>query len=311
MEKILQDGHDACNQAREALRAGGAKGLDAATHPNAEGQARSIELHTKLQDAERVFVGLALGLASTIIIIDRDTATMADLRDWFARTRDEMRAVFETRGLDAPAPAPTVAVVDADAIERVAERAAAKAVEAKSAGTDATGKKQTRGLGWKEAANAAKKYLRKHPWPGHNKLAESIGCLASTLTKAKQHDQVLRRKMDDAAAKAKRTDGPRSVEAVAGLNASGITTDCSREPTVDAASISMDHDATWRRMTEAASSKNRAILHKLSEEQRTQECEIFLAKEPAEQDELLRLLAEDASEHPFTPTVRERSRTQN
>ncbi|MBX3405058.1 MAG: hypothetical protein KF699_16730 [Phycisphaeraceae bacterium] len=102
-ENVLDPGRTWCERAREALRAGGAKGLDAATHPNAAGQARSIELHTKLQDAERVFVGLTAGIGDPRFIIDADAASMADLGTWFARTRDELGAVIETRGLDAPA----------------------------------------------------------------------------------------------------------------------------------------------------------------------------------------------------------------
>lgn len=115
-ESVLNHGPTWCEQARAALRAGGAKGLDAATHPNAAGQTRSIELHTKLQDAERVFVGLTVGVGDPRIIIDKDAEIMADLGEWFARTRDELGAVFETRGLDgddliarlAVAPAPPI-----------------------------------------------------------------------------------------------------------------------------------------------------------------------------------------------------------
>ena len=46
LRDILGTGRSWCGQAREALRAGGAKGLDAATTPNAAGQPRSIEIHT-------------------------------------------------------------------------------------------------------------------------------------------------------------------------------------------------------------------------------------------------------------------------
>lgn len=144
LRDTLAHGKTLCERARAAMRAGGAKGLDAATHPNAAGQARSIELHTKLQDAERVFVGLTIGVGDPRIIIDKDAASMADLGAWFARTRDELGAVFETRGLDAPAPTPTVSVspdlldrlqraaaaVDPGAIDRVAEPAAEKMVHA-------------------------------------------------------------------------------------------------------------------------------------------------------------------------------------
>lgn len=145
---VLDHGRTWCERARAAMRAGGAKGLDAATHPNAAGQARSIELHTKLQDAERVFVGLTIGVGDPRIIIDKDAASMADLGAWFASTRDELGAVFETRGLDAPAPTPTVSVspdllerlqraaaaVDPGAIDRAAERAAEKIARVFGAG---------------------------------------------------------------------------------------------------------------------------------------------------------------------------------
>lgn len=124
-ENILDHGRTWCERARAAMRAGGAKGLDAATHPNAAGQARSIELHTKLQDAERVFLGLTIGVGDPRIIIDADAASMADLGAWFARTRDEMGAVFETRGLDGDdliarlAVAPTPPILSDDELARL------------------------------------------------------------------------------------------------------------------------------------------------------------------------------------------------
>jgi hypothetical protein len=107
-KNILDPGRTWCQRARAALQAGGAKGLDSATPPNAAGQPRSIELHTKLQAAEGVFFGLTIGLGDPRIIIDKDAAIMADLGKFFARTRDELRAVFETRGLDAPTPTHTL-----------------------------------------------------------------------------------------------------------------------------------------------------------------------------------------------------------
>jgi hypothetical protein len=124
-ENVLDNGRTWCERARAALRAGGAKGLDAATHPNAAGQARSIELHTKLQDAERVFTGLTIGVGDPRIIIDKDAASMADLGDWFARIRDELGAVIETRGLDGDdliarlAVAPTPPILSDDELARL------------------------------------------------------------------------------------------------------------------------------------------------------------------------------------------------
>ncbi len=148
LQDVLDHGRKCCERARAALRAGGAKGLDAATRPNVAGQARSIELHTKLQDAERVLIWLTIGVGDPRIVIDKDAASMADLGAWFARTHDELGAVFETRGLDAPAPTPTesvlpalleqlqrvAAAVDPDAIDRVAERAAEKTARVFGAG---------------------------------------------------------------------------------------------------------------------------------------------------------------------------------
>lgn len=124
-ENILDHGQTWCERARAAMWAGGAKGLDAATQANAAGQARSIELHTKLQDVERVFVGLTIGVGDPRIIIDKDAASMADLGEWFARTRDEMGAVFETRGLDGDdliarlAVAPTPPILSDDELARL------------------------------------------------------------------------------------------------------------------------------------------------------------------------------------------------
>lgn len=100
LRRGLATGREWCERARAALRAGGAKGLDAATQPNAAGQARSIELHTRLGELERAFVGLEVGLADPRIIILKEVERMADLGVWFGRTRDELRAVIELRGVD-------------------------------------------------------------------------------------------------------------------------------------------------------------------------------------------------------------------
>lgn len=101
-ENLLDPGRRWCERAREALGAGGAVGLDAATKPNAEGQPWSIEIGVKLREAERVFDGLLIGIGDVRVLIDEEAAAMADLGAWFGRTRDELAAVLETRGTDAP-----------------------------------------------------------------------------------------------------------------------------------------------------------------------------------------------------------------
>lgn len=97
IRRTMIHGTRECGLAMDALRAGGAKGLDAATQPNEKGQPRSIELHMKLQDAESAFSGMMAGLDDPRIIIDNYVKSMADLSEWFAQTCDEMHAVFETR----------------------------------------------------------------------------------------------------------------------------------------------------------------------------------------------------------------------
>lgn len=134
-EHALGNADVLCKEAREALRAGGASGLDAATHPNAAGQPRSIELHIKLREIEAVVTVLRIGLADQSVVIDKEAAKMAELGAWFGQTRDELAAVFETRGLDAPQ-TPSDAATDSASIDRVAERAAVKAVEAMNMGAD-------------------------------------------------------------------------------------------------------------------------------------------------------------------------------
>ncbi len=155
-EDVLDHGRAWCERARAAMRVGGAKGLDAATHPNAAGQARSIELHTKLQDAERVFVGLTIGVGNPRIIIDQDAENMAALGEWFASTRDELRAVIETRGLDAPAPTPTVSV-SPELLDRLeaASGAAEKMARVFGAGDNGDTKPKTLPAGADESAGPA------------------------------------------------------------------------------------------------------------------------------------------------------------
>ena len=93
---VLAASRESCGQARSALLAGGAKGLDGATRANAAGQPRSIELRVKLMEAERVIDGLEAGLRDPQFIIDRDAASMEELGKWFGRACDEMHAVLES-----------------------------------------------------------------------------------------------------------------------------------------------------------------------------------------------------------------------
>lgn len=97
LRTLLDHGRTWCDRARKAVRAEGATGLDAATQPNTAGQPRSVEVGVKLLAAERVFDGLSLHVASPSGYMDDDVASMADLGEWFARTRDELRVVIETR----------------------------------------------------------------------------------------------------------------------------------------------------------------------------------------------------------------------
>jgi len=98
----LQAGKHLTEQAREALRAGGAMGLDAETRPNAAGQPRSIELHTKLADADRLFAGLSIAIVNPSIQMEQSAEEMDGLGKWFGKTREELGAVLELHGVDAP-----------------------------------------------------------------------------------------------------------------------------------------------------------------------------------------------------------------
>ncbi|UYV12077.1 MAG: hypothetical protein NCW75_12325 [Phycisphaera sp.] len=91
----LAEGRDRCEQARSAMQAGAGKVLDAATQPNTAGQPRSIELHTKLQQARSIFIGLAIGLSNPQIVIEDDAANMASLGEWFSHILAELIAVGE------------------------------------------------------------------------------------------------------------------------------------------------------------------------------------------------------------------------
>ncbi len=104
LENVLNPGLKCCKVARTAIQGEGTKGLDAATLPNASGQTRTIELHTKLQEIELVFARLVVGISDPRFILDHDIARLVELGNWFALARDELVAVIEMHGLDGPAP---------------------------------------------------------------------------------------------------------------------------------------------------------------------------------------------------------------
>lgn len=106
-----------CEEAKDAIRAGGADGLDSALAPNAAGQPRSIEMVFKLGQTERVTTGLDVALNVPTLLMNDNVDRLVELSDWFALARDELAAVLETRGLDAPA-----RVVEAAGPARPAER---------------------------------------------------------------------------------------------------------------------------------------------------------------------------------------------
>jgi hypothetical protein len=254
------------------MRAGGAKGLDAATQPNAAGQARSIELHTKLQDAEQVFVGLTIGVGDPRIIIDKDAASMADLGEWFARTRDEMGAVFETRGLDVPAPTPTVSVspdmldrlhraaaaLDPGAIDRVAERATAKAVEAMET-RDAAGIGGTN-TDWNDVqGRLLAKRDRGEPYTSLRKLCAELDCSDATIRKAINKSETLK-------GWRARSNGLKTAPKATDLGA--VVRDNTRqttEPAPDDVLPDDDVDATMARLIDQARPDERAKLNALDD----------------------------------------------
>ncbi len=100
LRDMLGDGRKLCERAREALRGGGAHGLDAALTPGAA--VRSVEIGVKLREAESVLGRLELGLGRPSFDIARDAEAMGGLGDWFGRACAELSVVLETRGMNAP-----------------------------------------------------------------------------------------------------------------------------------------------------------------------------------------------------------------
>lgn len=272
LRDILDSGRRVCERARAALRAGGAKGLDAATQPNAAGQPRSVELHTKLREAERVFSNLSVGVGDPRFVIDEDAARMADLGKWFARTRDELGAVLETRGLDAPAPTPTVSVspdlldrlqraaaaVDPGAIDRAAERAAVKAVEAMETRDDT-------GIGgtdtdWKDVQGRLfAKRDRGEPYTSLRKLSDELNCSDATIRKAIDDSETLQ-------GWRARSTGPRAAPRATDLGA--VVRGNARqatEPAPDDVLPDDDVDATMARLIDQAKPAERAKLNALDD----------------------------------------------
>ncbi len=153
--RVLNPASAACERARAALRAGAAAWLDGSG-------VRSVELLTTLREAEQVLVALSMGVGDPRVIIDRDAARMDEIGERFARTRDEVVAVLETRGLEAPTP-PTVSVspelvdllqrtaaVDSNAIERAAERVAERVIVAFNRGAEDTPARKLPELGTRD-----------------------------------------------------------------------------------------------------------------------------------------------------------------
>lgn len=184
LQDLLNAAHSWSERAREATRAGGARWLDAATQPNVAGQSRSIELHTKLQEAERVFVGLKSGVSDPRTIIDKHAASMAELGEWFARTRDELGAVFEMRGLDAPANTPTAPDGDTDNAAKADLRADVRGKSSPRRGDAPKETRRERQLKWLAEAMLV---VRDHPeWPDA-RIAEQVGIHKSRLSRSPQY----------------------------------------------------------------------------------------------------------------------------
>lgn len=283
-ENVLDVGRSWCERARTALRAGGAMGLDAATQPNAAGQARSIELHTKLQDAERIFHALTIGVGNPCIIVDKDAARMADLGKRFARIRDEMSAVFETRGWDAPSPTHTAsdellgrallaaAPSDPGAIDRAAERVAEKAVEK-------MGARDTPGIGgtntnWQEVQGRLLAMReRGEPYTSSRELGKELGCSDGVILKAIKHSPALKGWKARSVAP---TAAPKatSLDTVARDNIRQTT-----EPSSDESVLSDDDvDATMARLIDQAGPDERAELNALDDAARRRLTAAFLSQ---------------------------------
>jgi len=99
LRAVLDDGMSLCKAAKSDLRAGGAAEWDAHTLPNAAGQSRSIEVHMKLQEADRTFAALWFGVSLPGGLLDRHAGVMEGLGKWFGLAADEFSAVLETRGI--------------------------------------------------------------------------------------------------------------------------------------------------------------------------------------------------------------------
>lgn len=98
-ERVVKNGLSCCEAANEALRAGGAKGLDAALEPGTA--RRSIELGAKLREAESAFTGLSSILIMPEVLIDEYVQALENLGPWFETSGNELSAVMEQFGLDA------------------------------------------------------------------------------------------------------------------------------------------------------------------------------------------------------------------
>lgn len=97
---VWDSGRDYCNQAKRAIDDGGAKGLDAATKPNAAGQPRSLQLGVKLGQAIGLFACLKGALRNPLYFSDNNVQELQNFGDWFGQVWEELGAVCETHWLE-------------------------------------------------------------------------------------------------------------------------------------------------------------------------------------------------------------------
>lgn len=260
---LIDGGVRFCERAMGQIR-DGAGGLDAATRPNANGQPRSIELHTKLQLAHRVFIAVALAVRDPQFPIDERVEEMAALRDWFAGILREMQAVFETRGLDCPLALPTVSPAIQERIDRLEAATAgiervAGVIESLGARDDDAGVGGT-DTDWKDVQRRLlAKRDRGEPYTSLRKLCAELKCSDATIRKAIDESETLEGWQV-------RSAGPKTAPKATDLGAVVIdNTRQTTEPAPDDVLPDDDVDATMARLINQARPDERAKLNALDD----------------------------------------------
>lgn len=172
----------------------------------------------------------------------------------------------------------------ADVLDTFAREAASQSTQ--------PGRTPTKGVDWKEAKRKAEAYIAKHPFPGLNQLATTIGCSPATMTKAIKDSTKLKEARKQADQDKKQRVRPRREVALTEKVLARAGDHTANDPSEEVGT-----EDTLRCLIEAVPAEARAIVNGMTRQNRKQLADAY-EKAPETTLQGLRNLA-----------VRERSRS--